>query len=257
MKLSTLVLLLFAFLLVPAMSLRATVLVSENWESYTSGSVVASPWSLTSGGGATPSASTDTVVNATINSVTSNWALIGNNATDEPVGNPGLKTSFTATSSLLSLSFEYSIPLNYGAGSQILLNLNSGSTVGISMVLGRNYARNGMAYFNAAGTNTSVGHTFSAGETITLTLANINVATSTYDIAWTSSTGASGSVSGAAFRNSVASFDNLTFGESSAVTSTSLIYLDNITLQTVPEPGAGVLLGMALLMGGWRFNRRG
>lgn len=237
-------------------SVRAQTIINENWESYTPGSAVASPWVQTGGGGTTPAVSADTVVNTTINSVTSNWGLINNAATDEPASNPGLKSTFTATSAVLSLSLQYSIPANYGNSSQLMLSLNSGSTVGISMVLGHNWARNGMAYINSAGTNTGIGHTFSAGETITLSLANINITTSTYDITWSSSTGASGSITGATFTHAVTSFDTLTIGESSPVTGTSQLYLDNILLQAVPEPGSLSLLGMCFSVGLGRLMLR-
>lgn len=239
-----------------ATSLRAQTIINENWESYTSGAAVASPWVLTGGGGTTPAVSADTVVNTTINSVTSNWGLINNAATDEPASNPGLKTTFTSTSAVLSLSFQYSIPTNYGNTSQLMLSLNSGSTVGISMVLGHNWARNGMAYINSAGTNTGVGHTFSAGETITLSLASIDVSTGTYNIAWSSSTGASGSVTGATFNHSVTSFDTLTIGESSPVTGTSMLYLDNILLQAAPEPGSLALIALGSVLGLGRLISR-
>jgi hypothetical protein len=239
-------------MLVPAVALsfaaqtHAGTVINENWDEYTAGSGVSSPWSQTLGGGTTPAVSQDIVTNTTINSVTSNWLLIDNAATDEVNDNPGLKGTFSAITTTANFSLDYSIPQNYGNGSQIYLTLFSGSKAAIQLVLGKNWQRNGISYYDSTGTNQGVGHTFSAGETVHITLADIDFTLGTYDILWSSSKGTSGSVNDIAFINSVTSLDNLSIGESSPVGGTSKIYLDNISLTTVPEPGTSALLGVSL-----------
>ena len=240
----------------------ATVLLSENWESYSVGASPVAPWQNRFGGGTTPAASVNTIVSQTINSTTSNWVLIGNNATDEPVSNPGLVRPFTAQtlSTPLEISFSFMIPANYGSSSQQLFTLgytaaNGTLTTGISLYLGPNYqgGSSSLGYKTSTGSRVSLANaTFTAGAAVTVNLTNISQSAGTYDLAWSDTTGKSGSLGGIAVTNNSTAnvWNSIAFGDNSAVTSTSLIYLDNIVVAAVPEPAAitlGLIGGLSVL----------
>lgn len=242
-----------------------TVLIDETWEGYTPGSVPAAPWANKFGGGTTPAPSENIIVTQTIGGVTSNWALVGNNATDEPVGNPNLQATFSmpADLNILNVSFSFMIPANYGSASQEFFSLgnidgNGQASPAISIYLGPNYQGSGnLGYKTAENTRVNVGGTFVAGMQVNVSLLNINKATGTYDLAWSTSGGGSGTLTGIAFtaENFTKNINYISFGESSNLSSTSLLYVDNIRVEAIPEPGTavlGVFSGLALLV----FRRR-
>ncbi|MFA6959832.1 MAG: hypothetical protein WC205_03665 [Opitutaceae bacterium] len=257
----------FASSLVASAYADSLLLSSAAWDSQADGSSVSSPWSNQFGGGTTPAASTVTVT--TFQSA--KWADINNASTNEPVGNPTLQGNFTAFSSTtdrLSISFDYIIPSNYGNGSQIQFNLNqyiSGVTTNaLTIGLGRNYDHAGIYYVDSSGARQGVGHTFTAGEAVTISLTNISLASKTYDLSWSSSvvgTGSSGTIVGIALRNagSISSFSYVSMGESSALSGTSEFYLRNFTATSVtsaiPETSTiGLVFGLVVL-GGAFFRR--
>jgi hypothetical protein len=254
-------------LLAPFSDAGAQTLLSENWEGYTPGATPVAPWQARFGEGDDPAVSKITIVEQTIGSATSNWALVGNNAKNEPVGNPNLLATFTPTSSLLNISFSFMIPANYGNDSQEFFTLGrilgDGSTqTALSIYLGPNYqATNSMlGYRSAENTRVNLGGNFAAGQQVNVSLTNINNTLRTYDIAWSTSGGASGSVTGIAFTNAAfaGNFNFISFGESSQKLSTSLLYVDNIQVVAVPEPGTlalGLVSGLALVAS--RRRRRG
>jgi|GEM_PF-4921075 hypothetical protein len=242
-----------------------TVLLDQNWEGYTPGSVPQSPWQMRFGGGSTPAPSEIIIVEQEIGGVTSNWALVGNNATDEPASNPSLLATFSmpADLNILNISFSFMIPANYGNASQQMFNLGNingqgQTTPAIALYLGANYLGNSViGYKTPDGSRISLGGSFSAGELVNVSVLNINKATGTYDLAWSTSGGRSGSVTGIGFSTAgfTQNFNYISFGENSAVTSTSLLYVDNIRVEAIPEPGTAVLglfSGLALLT----FRRR-
>lgn len=227
------------------------LLSSAAWNSAADGSTLSAPWGQQFGNGDTPAPSTVRIATY----AEEKWAFVNNAATNEPGDNPRLQGNFaayTATDSTLTISFDYIIPANYGNNSQIQFNvsqyINSTTTTAITIGLGRNYDRNGIYYVDSAGQRQLVGHTFNAGERVTITLSNISLATHTYDLNWSSDKGTTktGSVTGIAFRNSsVTQLTYLTFGESSAVTSTSQLYVKNVAVNVdaaaVPEPAHAAL----------------
>jgi len=234
-------------------SARAQTLINENWESYSSGATPVSPWQVRFGGGTTPAASTVTVTSQTVSGTTSNWALVGNNATNEPTSNPSLLATFTPQSNL-QISFSFMIPANYGNSSQEFFNLgyinSDGSTVktSLSLYLGPNYqaGTSMLGYRTSSSARVNLGGTFVAGAQVNVSLTNISKAHGTYDISWSSSSGNSGSQSGIALTTPIAeNWNYVSFGESSAVTSTSLLYVDNVVV-AVPEPKVS-----ALMLGGF------
>ncbi len=242
--------------------IHAATLVSENWESYSVGESPVSPWQNRFGGGTTPTPSLNTIVSQTINSTTSNWVLIGNNATNEPASNPGLITTFAAQtlSTPLNISFSFMIPANYGTSSQQFFTLgytsaNGTMTVGTTLYLGPNYQNGSSAlgYRTSTGTRVSLeSATFTAGAIVTVNLTNVTQSTGTYDLAWFDSTGKSGSLANIAVTNNATAnpWNSISFGDNSNVLSTSLIYLDNIVVEAIPEPSAislGLVGGIALL----------
>jgi len=222
------------------------VLLNETWSDYSSlPADPVAPWSLRFGGGASPETSSVKVVNATVNGATGNWALIDNSAVDEPVANPTLSATF-ASASHLNISLSYSIPENYGVSSQIQFSLgriegNGTASAALNIVLGRNWQNNGMSY-DQGGTKLPTGHTFVAGETVTLSLTNIDQAAGTYNLLWSSSTGASGSVMQAGLSNlNVTNWNAIWFTDNSAVGSTSRIYIGPVSIVSIPEASAGLL----------------
>lgn len=258
----------FGLVSVLAVSAHAntTLLSSSAWDSQADGSALVSPWSQQYGGGSTPAASTVTVTTYQ----SQKWAFLNNAATNESASNPSLQgnfSSFSSTTDTLAVVFDYIIPANYGAGSQIQFNLNQyvagTTTAGIVIGLGRNYQINGLYYIDSSGIKQSVGHTFTAGERVTVSLTNISLATKTYDFSWSSSEGGSSSVSNIAMRNagSISSLSYLTIGDNSAVGGTSEIYIRDFSVTSVsspiPEPSTvGLLIGLAVLGGAITRRRR-
>jgi len=227
-----------------------TVLINENWGSYSVGSAPAAPWQNLYGGGTTPSASQDSIQQLTIASTTSNWALIGNNATNEPVSNPLLQRGFTS-SNVLNISFSFVIPQNYGNSSQQFLTLGytngTNTQTALRNYLGANYqGATALGYQTSSGSRVNVGPAFVGGSQVNVAMTNISKSAGTFDLAWTITGGTSGSLTGLALTGSTANDWNfIAFGESSGVASTSQLYVDNIVVQSVPEPGK-----VALLIGG-------
>src|SRR5690606_26173686 len=91
---------------------------------------------------------------------------------------------------------------------------------------------------------------FVANEIVHVEIANIDLATGTFDLTWSSSQGTSNTVTDLPFRDpAVIDFAAIQFGESSLETSVSKIYLDNIVVAPVPEPAAAglALMGLAPL----------
>jgi hypothetical protein len=238
-----------------------TVLIDENWDGYTPGAVPAAPWSNKFGGGSTPAPSEIIIVSQNIGGATSNWALVGNNASNEPVGNPNLQATFSmpADLNMLNVSFSFMIPANYGNASQEFFSLgnidgNGQTTAAISLFLGPSYQGNGnLGYRTPENTRVNVGGNFVAGLQVNVNLLNINKAAGTYDLAWSTSGGGSGTLTGIAFTAAsfTKNFNYISFGESSNLTSTSLLYVDNIRVEAIPEPGTavlGVFSGLAFLV---------
>jgi len=253
-----------AFILAPAFASGQT-LINENWESYSNlPAAVGAPWQSRFGGGTTPTPSAVSVVSQTVGGVTSNWALVGNNATNEPVSNPSLLATFAA-STQLNVSFSFMIPANYGNSSQELFNLGyispDGNTtqIALSLYLGPNYqSGTGMlGYKTSNGTRVDIGGAFATNQQVNVSLTNINKTTGTYDVAWSSTSG-SGSLGGIALTGATAqNWNFISFGESSAVTSTSAMYVDNIIVQAVPEPlTSALLLGAGCVILGLRAHRK-
>lgn len=250
--------------LAAALPAKAVVLIDEDFQEYTNlPAAPASPWVVSNGGGTTPAPSTVTVVEQTVNSTTSNWMLVGNNATNEPTGNPGVRAMFTQDTGILNISFSFMIPANYGNNSQLQFNMGNLSYTpqtglvwkpALTLYLGANYQASTSAagYRTSGGSRVNFGGTFVAGQVFTMNLLNINQALGTYDISWSTSGGTSGLLEDIALTASITeTWNYISFGENSGVISTSQLYMDNIVVEAIPEPttlGALALGGMLLMV---------
>lgn len=233
-------------------------LVNQDFEGFAPGTELTFgttfPWGMRDGGGTTPTPSSVVVQEETIASMTSNWALVSNSATDEPAANPLLAGIFT-DSGHLEMSFSVMIPSDFGNSSQLLFTLgyfDGGSwTSGIEIYLGPNFQSQNhwLGYRTSLGDRVDVGSgTSQAGERMDIVLSNVNSATGTYDLSWTSSNGGNGAATGIAVTNALATdWNYVSWGENSAITSISSIYVDDIVVNAIPEPA---MAQYALIFGG-------
>jgi hypothetical protein len=235
----------------------AAVLVNENWEGWTNGVTPTSPWSTWTG---SPSGTLGTVTvsdaqASPFGASTQSVFLNGISA-----GGPALAQTFAATSSALSVSFDFYLPAS-GAGVMPSMSLagsnGTAQSSGITLNLTNSFLTGTMQIVNQ-------GSAFNVGDIITpsatgkwfhieITTAPISSAADSYSITVTPFGGAPVTVTDLAFRNNLVDVSKIEFSWNST-NGIGGMYIDNIVVATVPEPSAALLAascGLAAL-----FSRR-
>ncbi|MBN8711581.1 MAG: PEP-CTERM sorting domain-containing protein [Verrucomicrobia bacterium] len=234
-----------------ARPLSAAILINENWESYANGAVPTSPWSVWTG---SPSGSLGSITVTDAKSYGTGTKSAYLNGVGSSTGSVALNQSFAATTSALSISFDFYLGASPGVIPQFSL-LNSSGTAGLILQL-RNYA--GTNIMNRTGDfqtgNNLSTVALSSWYHIDITTSAASVSGNTYSITITQNGGSPVTYSNLNFYNQIANFSKIEFGWGS--TNGREMYVDNIVVATVPEPSVALLLGLgafALIM---RLPRR-
>lgn len=262
----------FVVLMVGEARSFAAVLLSENWSSYSAGDVPSSPWVVSGTGGTTSSTGFTAPSFVKIADLSGNKVAQLESASTNEVGstNPTLRWNFTPTADPdLEISFSYNLAAlqNTGGGTNtnpMFQTFNTGATQGgIYLGLGGSSSSGNLAFFNSSGSIVSLGKAVNQTEWITITLSDISFTNHTYDIAWSSNEGGSGSYNNASFRSITSNdlamlrfVDNVPYTQDEGTT----LYVDNILVQTIPEPTTLMfsivgLSGLACLRRGRRNGR--
>jgi hypothetical protein len=236
-------------------SLVGQSIISENWEGYSNGATPTSPWGIYSGSPA------GTLGSVTVsNAVSSPFATGGQSVfLDQTSGaGPALSYNFTATTEALSISFDYY--LGSGAGVLPTFVLKGSSGAGLQLNLHNTLQESGKTKIVNQTAGAGVGVELLNGVQtqkwyhIEIVTAAATEAADTYSILITPVGGSTTSIGGLAFRNNLTNFTGIEFSWNS--TSGGDLYLDNISVASVPEPAQiGLLVGMAA-MGVVTWGRR-
>ena len=229
----------------------AAVLVDENWEEYANGDSPTTPWVMWTG---SPSGSQGsvTVTNAQASPFGTSTQSVFLNGTS--ASGPSLSQTFAATSSALSVSFDFYLPSS-GAGvlpSMSLVGSNgSGTTAGLTLNLTNSFLSSPNQIVNQ-GTAWNLGDILAPSATnkwfhIEITTAPISSATDSYSITITPYGGTPVTVTDLAFRTNLINISKIEFSWNSA-NGVGGMYLDNIVVATVPEPSTALLAAAFGLM---------
>lgn len=234
-----------------ARPLSAAILINENWESYANGSVPASPWVVWSG---SPSGSLGSVTVTNTKSYGAGTKSAYLNGVGSSTGSVALNQSFAATTSALSISFDFYLGASPGVIPQFSL-MNSSGSAGLILQL-RNYA--GSNIMNRTGDfqtgNNLSTVALSSWYHIDITTSAASVSGNTYSITITPNGGSPVTYSNLNFYNQIANFSKIEFGWGS--TNGRELYVDNIVVATVPEPSVALLWGMGVFALVMRTQRR-
>ena len=212
-----------------------TVLMDEGWSGYSDNDVPASPWVVASAD------AEDTIT------VQDGWVLIDDESTTSTNWPPKLSWDFGQQTELMTVSFKYTVndtEFVRAVDSPSIWLRDSNNVIAIQLQLGANYVYNEITTRDLSGASQKVGHAYSADETVTITLSNIDVGTDTFDIAWSSDAAGnpSGGKTGASFTNDVTEISKV-FSTNNAGPTTTLEYsLDDIYVSVIPEPATLLLL---------------
>lgn len=246
-----------AAILVTAGSAHAATILNENWTTgYTAGVSQAPlpPWSVSDT--SSPNRSV-TVLNGKIYYHDSDNRTVDD--LNNTLWNPSLYYTFSqSTTSKLNISLSFRLSSETNSQMQFILRDSAGKAA-LTIGLGKSFwPTNSLYYVDGSGNKILFpGHVYSATETVTLSLTNIDLSTSTFDIAWsTDNAGASvknGVITGAAFTNAVTNFKSIRFMDNTAGSALAELQLGAVTIETVPEPAS---LSLALCAGGALLARK-
>jgi hypothetical protein len=236
-------------------SLVGQSIISENWEGYTVGATPTSPWGIYSG---SPSG---TLGSVSVGSAQSSPFAAGSQSVfiDQTSGSgPALSYSFTATTNALVISFDYY--LGAGAGVLPTFNLKGSSGSGLQLNLHNNLQESGKTKIVNQTAGGGVGVELLNGVQvqkwyhIEIVTAAATDANDTYSISITPDGGSTTSISGLAFRNNLTNFTGIEFSWNS--TAGGDLYIDNISVSSIPEPAQIALLFGVAVIGVVTWSRR-
>lgn len=236
---------------------HAATILNEDWTTgYTKDTAQAprSPWQVSD---ATAPDETITVLNGKL------YYHDSDNRSQDGLGNsiwnPSLYYTFSqSTTQNLNISFSYRLSSETNSQMQFALRDSTGKAA-VVIGLGKSFwPANGLYYVDTSGNKVQFpGHTYSATETVTISLTNINLTTGTYDIAWstdnTNATTKSGTITGAVFNGTVTNFNSIRLFDNTGGNALAEFQLGAIIIETVPEPTS---LSLAVLAGGALLTTR-
>lgn len=234
------------FLLLVTLGISHAQIISDNFDSDTAASAPPSPWLVKTTSGANDSVLVSTLAQSPFVAGTNGVILHDQTSpTSDPSNLPELYQSFTGISNqVVTLSYDFNYTGTINGAWQIGL-LTSTSTVVDSFLIGRSGS---FQTYNGAGNLVSI---------ITLSANTWYHVSVTIDLGANTSTG-----SITPYGGSATTWNNYTTNASGTITKLDVfdfntgavngdLYLDNMQLSTVPEPGAKslTLVGSGLVVG--------
>jgi hypothetical protein len=225
----------------------ATVLVNENWEGYANGATPTSPWVTWTASGTQGTVTVTDAQASPFGTGTQSVILNGISA-----GGPSLSQTFAATTSALSISFDFYLPPGAGVLPSLSLLGSNGSdqTSGIKLNLTNSFLGLPNQIVNQ-GTAWDLGTIitptyFNRWVHVEITTAPISSAVDSYDITITPYGGAPITVTNLAFRANVIDISKIEFSWNSG-NGVGSMYIDNIVVATIPEPSTTLLASCGLM----------